>query len=77
MKKESRRCFLEAQQAVAEIAVEQLVEMLPEDFFENTERLLNGLNGVESVILVTLPPPLQEAVLANKGLWVGISFLKG
>lgn len=57
MKKESRRCFLEAQQAVAEIAVEQLVEMLPEDFFEKTERLLNGLNGVESVILVTLPPP--------------------
>ena len=38
LKKESRRCFLEAQQAVAEIAVEQLVEMLPEDFFEKTER---------------------------------------
>lgn len=60
MKKESRRCFLEAQQAVAEIAVEQLVEMLPEDFFEKTERLLNGLDGVESVILVTLPPPSRK-----------------
>jgi len=47
MKKEARRCFLEAQQAVAEIAVEQMVEMLPEDFFEKTERSSSDDEEVE------------------------------
>lgn len=48
LKKESRRCFLEAQQAVAEIAVEQLVEMLPEDFFPKPETSVSEDEQVES-----------------------------
>ncbi|CAL1155135.1 unnamed protein product [Cladocopium goreaui] len=34
LRAESRRSFLEAQQAVADVAVEELLELLPSDFFE-------------------------------------------
>ena len=42
MKAESRRCFLEAQQMVADVAVEELLRLLPTDFFDKeTEPMRN------------------------------------